>query len=105
MNSVFHKVGSFFSRDTDHVTQLQDAASLKKWLVNELAKKLRVDASTIDPALPFADYGMDSMAAIRLSGDLEKRLGRKLEPTLLWEYPDISSLTDHLAAELGWTAG
>ena len=35
--------------------------------------------------------------------DLEKYLEIQLEPTLLWEHPNIAALVRHLAKELGWS--
>ena len=51
----------------------------------------------IDPTLPFAYYGLDSVAAVGVSGALEALLGRKLPPTLTWDYPTIELLAAHLA--------
>lgn len=86
------------------LAELRDEAGLRDWLALELAKRLRIDPGRIGPETAFAALGIDSLVAIQLSYDLEKRLGAVLEPTLLWEYPDIATLARHLAADLGWTA-
>ncbi len=36
--------------------------------------------------------------AVSLSGDLEDYLSRRLSPTLLYQYPTINKLAEHLAA-------
>ena len=59
----------------------------------------RPACSTIDPREPFTYYGLDSVQAVGLTGDLEIWLGRRLSPTLAWDYPNIESLARHLAVE------
>jgi acyl carrier protein len=34
-----------------------------------------------------------------MSGDLEDWVGRKIDPTLLYDYPTIETLAQHLAEE------
>ena len=70
---------------------------IEAWLVKAIAKSLRIDEAKIDPARPFAEYGIDSVAAVELSGDLEDWLGKKVAPTVVWDYPTITSLAAHLA--------
>ena len=73
------------------------ASEIQTWLVRALAKSLRIDAKDIDPRRPFAELGVDSVAAVELSGDLEQWLGKKIAPTVVWDYPTIESLAAHLA--------
>lgn len=74
-----------------------DAASIQDWILNYLEKSLGVGRDTIDPRAPFDELGVDSAAAIAMTGDLEDWLGRKLSPTLAYEYPSIDELARHLA--------
>ena len=80
----------------------QTEVELQVWLINMLAKRLRTDPRQIDREAPLADFGMDSLVAIRVTSDLEKYLEIQLEPTLLWEHANIASLVSYLAKELGW---
>jgi acyl carrier protein len=73
------------------------AAEIETWLVRAIAKSLHIDAKHVDPKRPFAELGIDSVAAVELSGDLEEWLGRKVSPTVVWDYPTITSLAAHLA--------
>ena len=73
------------------------STQIEAWLVRALAKSLRVDEKSIDPARPFAELGIDSVAAVELSGDLEDWLGKKVAPTVVWDYPTIALLAAHLA--------
>ena len=73
------------------------AEQIEAWLVKAIAKSLRIDENQIDPGRPFADFGIDSVAAVELSGDLEDWLGKKVAPTVVWDYPTVTSLAAHLA--------
>ncbi len=75
----------------------QGYEEIHAWLLRELSDRLRVPAEEIDPSRDVAEYGLDSLQAVRLSGDLETWLGRRLPATLLWEFPSVDSLACHLA--------
>jgi len=79
--------------------QPQSAETIQAWLVSRLARELRVEPHEIDSRDPFSYYGLDSRTAVTLSGELEDWLGRRLSPTLLWDYPTIEALARYLAQE------
>ncbi|MFI5293132.1 MAG: beta-ketoacyl synthase N-terminal-like domain-containing protein, partial [Candidatus Limnocylindrales bacterium] len=66
--------------------------------VAHLAEVLQVESRTIDVREPFARYGLTSVEAVGLSGDLEMWLGRRLSPTLAYDYPSIEALARRLSA-------
>ncbi|MBK8783716.1 MAG: hypothetical protein IPO22_18355 [Anaerolineales bacterium] len=72
--------------------------SFKHGLVTRIASILEMDAASIDPRQPFTYYGLGSVQAVSLTGDLEDFLDRKLAPTLAWDYPTIELLANHLAS-------
>ncbi|MGV3525026.1 MAG: acyl carrier protein [Candidatus Sericytochromatia bacterium] len=76
-----------------------NAAELKSWLITQIAQELNTAPDDIDPDQPFAQLGLDSTAALALSGDLEDLLGRPLEPAVMFEYPTITKLTAHLCPD------
>jgi len=73
------------------------AEDIQLWLVAKVAELVAVDPDEIDITEPFARFGLDSIAAAGLSGDLEDWLNRRLSPTLVWDYPTIELLAQHLA--------
>ncbi|MCM3904760.1 MAG: acyl carrier protein [Pyrinomonadaceae bacterium] len=75
-------------------------SSIQQWLIANLSKSLDLRPSDIDVGEPFASYGLSSVAAVSLTGDLEDWLGMRLLPTLAWDYPSIELLAQHLAEEL-----
>ena len=74
--------------------------SLKLWLIDWMARELGLDRSSIDTSEAFLSYGLDSVQAMTMVGDIEAMLGLRLPPTLAWDYPDINAMSDHLASRL-----
>lgn len=69
---------------------------IEAWLLQNIARRLGVQSDRIDVNEPFANYGLDSVQAVQLTADLEDWLGRKLEPTLAYDYPSIRALAHFL---------
>jgi acyl transferase domain-containing protein/acyl-CoA synthetase (AMP-forming)/AMP-acid ligase II/acyl carrier protein len=78
-----------------------ERAVIATWLTEQLARRLHLDARQLDPREPFSRYGLDSLTAVELSGALERWLGRRLPPTLIYDYPSIQALAAQLAATVG----
>jgi acyl carrier protein len=70
--------------------------AIQEWLVQRIAKALEMGSQRIDVETPFARLGLDSRTAVGMSGELERRLGRRLSPTLIWDFPTIAALARHL---------
>ena len=75
------------------------ATGITDWLITQLGERLDLPDSKIDIHKDFTEYGLNSIEAVNLSGNLENFLGRRLDPTLLWDYPNIHALTLYLANE------
>ncbi len=75
----------------NHITRIQH------WLIGHVAKLAGEDTNDIDVDLPFSHYALDSVATVELTADIEDLLELRLPPTLVWDYPNISSLARHLA--------
>ena len=73
------------------------AETIQGWLIDKLAEVLEVEPNQIDVGQDFEEYGLESVEAINLSGDLEDYLGCRLPPTLLWDYQNIEALAQYLA--------
>ena len=70
---------------------------IEGWLIDKVAESLQIEPHEIDIDREFSDYGLDSVEAINVSGELENYLGCRLSPTLLWDYQTIASLAEYLA--------
>ncbi len=73
------------------------AAAIAGWLVQRLAAQLRLPPGQIGHDRPFVEFGLDSVQAVSLTGELESWLGRALPTTLVWDYPTIRDLAAYLA--------
>lgn len=76
---------------------VKSADEIRSWIVDYLSDLLEVDADEIDVTIPFDRYGLDSSAAVGLTGDLEDWLGMEVPPTLLYDYPTVEALVDYLS--------
>jgi acyl carrier protein len=81
------------------------AQSLGVWLVDRIAVYLKRTPDQIDPTVPLAEYGLDSVAALSLCGDIEEDFDLVLEPTVAWDYPTIEALAAHLLEEFETQSG
>jgi acyl carrier protein len=79
------------------VLALKSGDEIKAWVVDYLADLLETDPEEIDVTIPFDRYGLDSSAAVGLTGDLEDWLGAEVQPTLLYDYPTVEALVEHLS--------
>ena len=68
--------------------------------LQEVAQAAAVPVAQVDSREPFASYGLSSLEAVYLVGQLEDWLGMVLPATLLWDHPTIDALASHLAAEV-----
>jgi acyl carrier protein len=78
----------------------KSATEIQDWIVAYLADLLEKEPEEVDVTIPFDRYGLDSSAAVGLTGDLEDWLGTELDPTLLYDYPTVEALVQHLSRQL-----
>jgi acyl carrier protein len=69
---------------------------LHEWIRGWLGRELKLSPDDIAADKTFVRYGMDSVHAMMLVGDLEEHLKRRLPPTLAWTYPTVEALATHL---------
>ena len=82
-----------------HQIDLKSSDSVQAWLAHWMTSELSLDDTGIDPDRAFLSYGMDSMHAMMLVGDLEGSIGTRLPPTLAWDYPTVRALAEHVVAK------
>jgi acyl carrier protein len=69
---------------------------IQNWLIEAISEAVGVDPAEIDIQEPFATYGLNSLNAVTLSGDLERWLGRRFSALVAWDYPTVEALARHL---------
>lgn len=71
--------------------------AIRTWLITNIASVVNLDPDRIDIHQTFDNYGLDSLQAVSLSGDLENWLSREISPTVVWDYPTVEMLARHLS--------
>ena len=74
-----------------------DAAYLVQWLRTAVAAELGLaDPADLDPDTGLFDLGLTSSMMVELRAGIEQVLGRPVPSTVVFDYPTIGKLTDHL---------
>jgi polyketide synthase PksN len=76
-------------------------SSVRTWIVDLVARELRMDAGRIDVDAPLTDYGVDSVMLMQLMKTIGERVGETIDPSLLFEYPTIEGFSGWLARTHG----
>jgi acyl carrier protein len=76
------------------------AAEIEQWLLERLQARLGEGAEEVDSHMPFSYYGLTSIDAVVLAGELQEWLGAPVSPTLTWDYPTVSAVSHYLANDL-----
>lgn len=71
--------------------------SIRRHLIEQIARRSRTTVAEIDPDRPLEEFGLASRDAVAIAGELEQMLGRALPATLVWEHPTINKLSLALA--------
>ena len=80
----------------DQATATTPVETVQNWLIKQLAEQLRLDPASIKITEPFTRYGLDSIDAVTLVGDLEDWLDLDLPDTLFWDHPTVEKSANYL---------
>jgi acyl carrier protein len=100
MSSRSRTVTLVSDADTRSTGAVREAERIEAWLIDYLAQLLELPPDGISVLDSFEEFGLDSAAAVGLTGDLGRWIGRKLEPTIVYDYPTIGSLSAYLVADV-----
>ncbi|MCP2728972.1 acyl carrier protein [Limnofasciculus baicalensis] len=92
------------SKLDDVMVETSPVQAIQSWLVSKLAEQLSLDAKTINVGEQLTRYGLDSIDAVTLVGDLEDWLELELPSTLFWDYPTIQKSSEYLVQEFDVSA-
>lgn len=70
---------------------------VRDWMVQWLIVRGGIESDQIDVSRRFEDYGLDSLMAIELVGDLEDACDAELTPMVAMEHPTISKMATLVA--------
>jgi acyl carrier protein len=68
-----------------------------RWLTARLAASLAVPATTLEPMVPLAEMGVDSVHAVSLVGEIEAQFDIDVDPTLIFDYPTLSHIAEYIS--------
>ncbi|MET7977787.1 SDR family NAD(P)-dependent oxidoreductase [Streptomyces mirabilis] len=82
------------------LTTSEDVTSedVRAWLTSAVAEAAGLDPLAVDPERPIAEFGLGSRQLVTLAAELAGRIGRAVEPSLVFDHPTIAALA---AAVLG----
>ncbi|AFZ47357.1 phosphopantetheine-binding protein [Cyanobacterium stanieri PCC 7202] len=69
---------------------------VQNWLIDQLSEQLSLDPENISVNESLTRYGLDSIDAVTMVGDLEDWLDLELPSTLFWDYPTIAQSSAYL---------
>ena len=78
----------------------EKAAELLELIKTEIAKILQCQPADINIDTGFIDLGLDSLMAVELKDTLEQQLNLTLDATIVFDYPNLNTLTKHLISLL-----
>ncbi|MDH6579755.1 acyl carrier protein [Kitasatospora sp. MAP5-34] len=67
------------------------------WLTACLGRQLPHRTRRVDIDVPLAEYGVDSVVALGLYGEIEDAFGLRLDPGVVFEHPTVHRLARCLA--------
>ncbi|WP_217567113.1 type I polyketide synthase [Streptomyces sp. GbtcB7] len=76
------------------VTTSEDVTSedVRAWLTSAVAEAAGLDTLAVDAERPIAEFGLGSRQLVTLAAELSGRIGRAVEPSLVFEHPTIAAL-------------
>ncbi|WP_111976831.1 acyl carrier protein [Algibacillus agarilyticus] len=79
------------------INQVAPTLDIVKTKASELlAERLRIDVIEVDMNKKLTSYGLDSIDAVTMIGDLEDWLDIELPSTLLWDYDTINDVAQFI---------
>ncbi|KAA2257575.1 acyl carrier protein [Solihabitans fulvus] len=73
-------------------TAATDPDAIRDWLLDRVAFYLERPVTDLRPDVKLVEYGLDSVYALTLCGDIEDEYGLELEPTLAWDHPTVDAI-------------
>ncbi|VEP15655.1 Beta-ketoacyl synthase [Hyella patelloides LEGE 07179] len=84
---------------TSPIAKEYKAGKIEDWLIDRIAREIQIAPQEIDPLEPFSSYGINSVKAVSIVGEIETFLERTLSATLLYDYPSIVTLAKYLTTK------
>jgi acyl-CoA synthetase (AMP-forming)/AMP-acid ligase II/acyl carrier protein len=83
------------------VIDARQPAHVKQFLIERVAFYLERPIDDVDPTVPLAECGVDSVSAMSMCGDVEDQFEINVDPTMVFDYPTIVDIAAYVGAEIG----
>ncbi|MDH6580234.1 acyl carrier protein [Kitasatospora sp. MAP5-34] len=77
-------------------TTISSTTEIRDWLRERVAFYLERPIEEIDSAARLVEYGLDSLYALTLCGDIEDEFDITVPPTLAWDFPSVNAIAEQL---------
>lgn len=74
--------------------------SISQWLGTRLAEMVNISIEQVDTQLQFDRYGLDSLNAVTLIGELSDWLEIELDPSIIYDHPNIDELSNYILQQV-----
>jgi acyl carrier protein len=81
-------------------TKSMTAEDMQDWLTCQIAEQIGTEPDEIDTRAPFDSYGLDSVQTMNIANLGKQHFGLQLSPLIMWNYPNVESLSQYLSEEL-----
>jgi acyl carrier protein len=81
-------------------TNASSVTGLRSWLIERVAGYLGREPIDIDPDVPLAAVGLDSVYAFALCGDIEDTFRTLVDPALVRDLRTVNGLAAHLCGTM-----
>ncbi len=75
------------------------SSQIQQWIFNYLHLNAGVPVEELALDKPFTAYGLDSITAVRVSGELSDWMKREISPTVVYDYPNVEALANYLSGD------
>lgn len=101
---VLTSIKNIFGDGKAVVIDGNDEEAVRQWLLQRMAKHLKRDVNELNSSKSFEQYGLDSLFAVQVTGELEKAVEMRLSPALLFENTCINDVAKVIATTATTTA-
>ncbi|HEY9488595.1 MAG TPA: acyl carrier protein, partial [Chryseosolibacter sp.] len=67
-------------------------------LKEEIARETGIPVTQVDEDASFYSLGLDSISAVFVLDEVERKLKIEMNPMFFWDYPTVRLLADHLSS-------
>ncbi|WP_261595463.1 SDR family NAD(P)-dependent oxidoreductase, partial [Pseudoalteromonas holothuriae] len=80
--------------------QFESQHALKSWLIQSFSALLLLEKEDVDPERSFQEMGLDSITGVEWVKEINRHLNLQIATTRLYDFPNISLLTDMIAQQI-----